>query len=257
LENAQGQIRGIFDGKVIIVTGGSSGIGLASAQTFARRGGQVLIVGRRAEAVEAAVKSHGRIMGMVADVSREENAAAVVKHALDLWGHLDVLVNNAGMFALGSLETITSDQITSLFQTNVSGPTWFSKAALEALTQTRGTIINLSSTYGHKPTAAGSYYAASKAAIEHLTRCWALELAPRGIRVNAVAPGPTETPILQQAGLSESTIEAVKQTEINTIPMGRRGTPEDIASWIVRLAEPKTTWVTGQIITVDGGLELV
>lgn len=167
------------------------------------------------------------------------------------------VINNAGMFALASLETVTSDQATSLFQTNVLGPTWLSKAALEALTETKGAIVNVSSTYGHKPTAQSAYYAASKAALEHLTRCWALELASRGIRVNAVAPGPTETPLLQQMGLSASTIEMIKQMESKSIPLGHRGKPDEVASWIVQLAGPAATWITGQIITVDGGLELI
>nr|WP_255553176.1 SDR family oxidoreductase [Ktedonobacter sp. SOSP1-52] len=125
------------------------------------------------------------------------------------------------------------------------------------MTESKGAIVNISSTYGHRPTAQGTYYAASKAALEQLTRCWALELASRGIRVNAVAPGPTETPILQQAGLSASTIETIEQDESTSIPLGRRGTPEEVASWIVSLADPVATWLTGQVITVDGGLELI
>lgn len=246
-----------FDGKGIIITGGGSGIGLATAQLFAQQGGHVLVVGRRPELLKDAARSHEQIASMVADVSREEDATAVVKYALDLWGQLDVLVNNAAMFASASLETVTSDQAASIFQANVLGPTWLSKAALGALTESKGAIVNISSTYGHRPTAQGAYYAASKAALEHLTRCWALELASRGIRVNAVAPGPTETPILQRTGLSASTIETIKQTESRSIPLGRRGVPEEVAPWIVSLADPAATWMTGQIITVDGGLELI
>jgi NAD(P)-dependent dehydrogenase (short-subunit alcohol dehydrogenase family) len=249
--------QALFDGKGIIITGGSSGIGLATARLFAQQEGHVLIVGRRPDLLKDAARSHEKIVSMVADVSREEDATTVVNYALDLWGHLDVLVNNAALFALASLETITSEQAISIFQTNVLGPTWLSKAALGALTQSKGAIVNISSTYGHRPTAQSAYYAASKAALEHLTRCWARELAARSIRVNAVAPGPTETPILLRTGLSASTIETIKQTESKSIPLGRRGVPEEVASWIVSLADPEATWITGQVITVDGGLELI
>lgn len=247
----------LFDGKTILVTGGSSGIGLAAALLFARLGGNVLITGRHAEALAETTQSHQRIVSVVADVSNEENATTVVKHALDLWGRLDVLVNNAAMFISASLEAITPDQAIATFQTNVLGPTWLSKAALEALTNTSGSIINISSTFGHRPAAQIGHYAASKAALEHLTRCWALELAPRKVRVNAIAPGPTETPVLQRAGLSMQDIETIKQTERASIPLGRRGEPEEVAHWIISLANPTVTWVTGQVITIDGGMELI
>ena len=119
----------------------------------------------------------------------------------------------------------------------------------------RDRIVNVSSTFGSKPVAGLSHYAASKAALDHLTRCWALELAPQGVRVNAVAAGPTETGALTgMMGLSPEQAEAVKERERERIPLKRRGNPEEVARWIVSLADPASDWVTGQVITVDGGL---
>jgi NAD(P)-dependent dehydrogenase (short-subunit alcohol dehydrogenase family) len=147
--------------------------------------------------------------------------------------------------------------VTSLFATNILGPTLLSRAALPSLKATQGSIVNISSTFGHKASPMISHYAASKAALEHLTRCWALELAPFGIRVNAVAPGPTETDILERSGMSADAVDQIKKEEALRIPLGRRGDPEEVASWIVKLAEPEASWMTGQVISVDGGLGIV
>src|SRR5690606_14740569 len=145
---------------------------------------------------------------------------------------------------------------TSLFATNILGPTLLSQAALPSLKASKGSIVNVSSTFGHKAAPQISHYAASKAALEHLTRCWALELAPFHIRVNAVAPGPTETEILARSGLSNDAIDELKRAEAKQVPLQRRGTPEEIAAWIVNLSNPEATWITGQVIAVDGGLSI-
>ncbi len=130
------------------------------------------------------------------------------------------------------------------------------QAALPHLARSRGAVINVSSTYGHKAAPYISHYAASKAALEHLTRCWALELAPKGIRVNSVAPGPTETPALSSFGLPPEAVEQIKLREIQMIPLGRRGAPDEVARWIVRLGSSDEDWITGQVISVDGGLSI-
>jgi NAD(P)-dependent dehydrogenase (short-subunit alcohol dehydrogenase family) len=243
--------------KVVIITGGSSGIGRAAALSFAERGARVLITARRAAPLDEAAGLHPNIVGLVADAAAPDDAARTIAKAVDIWGRLDVLVNNAGAGAILPLADATADRITNIFAVNVLGPSLLAAAALPYLAAAKGTIINVSSTFGHKPVAGLSHYAASKAALEHLTRCWALELAPHGVRVNAVAAGPTESGALTgMMGLSPEQAAAVKEEERERIPLRRRGNPDDVAQWIVSLADPASAWVTGQVIAVDGGLGL-
>jgi NAD(P)-dependent dehydrogenase (short-subunit alcohol dehydrogenase family) len=214
-------------GSVVIITGGSSGIGRTTALSFASRGARVLITGRRAASLDETAKDRPNIKTLVADT-----------------GEADA--------------EVTERRILDIFAVNVLGPSLLAKEALPHLKDTKGSIINISSTYGTKVGIALSHYGASKAALEYLTRSWALELAPSKIRVNAVAVGPTETGALEgMMKLSRQQAAAVKQEERQQIPLGRRGTPEDISRWIVSLAEPASSWITGQVLAVDGGLSLV
>jgi NAD(P)-dependent dehydrogenase (short-subunit alcohol dehydrogenase family) len=246
-----------FTDKVVIVTGGSSGIGRAAALEFARQGARVLITGRRADALDEAAGDHTAIAGLVADVASPGDAERTIATAIDRWGRLDVLVNNAGAGAILGLADVTAQRIEDIFAVNVVGPSLLAKAACPHLAASRGCIVNISSTFGHKPAAGLSHYAASKAALEHLTRCWALELAPLGIRVNAVAAGPAATGALTgMMGLSPEEAAAVEEQERGQIPLGRRGRPDEVARWIVHLADPNSDWITGQVITADGGLGL-
>jgi len=238
--------------KVVIVTGGSSGIGRAAALSFARKGAKVVITGRRAALLEEAAAEHPNIVGLVADAAAPDDAVRTIAKAVDTWGRLDVLVNNAGAGAILPLAEASADRITKIFAVSL-----LATAALRHLAGTKGTIINVSSTFGHTPVAGLSHYAASKAALEHLTRCWALELAPHGVRVNAIAAGPTESGALTgMMGLSPEQAAAIEEQERERIPLKRRGEPDDVARWIVRLADPASEWVTGQVIAVDGGLGL-
>ncbi len=246
-----------FKDRVVIVTGGSSGIGRAAALQFATFGARVLITGRQAASLDEAAKDHPNIEAMVADTARPEDASRTVSKAIERWGRLDILVNNAGAGAIMPLAEVTAKQVTDIFAVNVLGPSLLAREALSHLKETKGSIINISSTYGSKAGAGLSHYGASKAALEYLTRAWALELAPVGIRVNAIAVGPTESgALLGMMGLSAEEAEAVKQHERGQIPLGRRGLPEEVAHWIVSLANPENDWVTGQIFGVDGGLGL-
>jgi NAD(P)-dependent dehydrogenase (short-subunit alcohol dehydrogenase family) len=246
-----------FQDKVVIVTGGSSGIGRSSAFQFAAAGAHVLITGRRAERLDEASQDHPHIEPVVADTSRPEDAFRTVSSAIERWGRLDVLVNNAGAGAIMPLAEVSADRITDIFAVNVLGPSLLAKEALPHLKGTKGSIINISSTYGSKAGAGLSHYGASKAALEYLTRAWALELAPAGIRVNAIAVGPTESGALTgMMGLTAEQAESVKQHEQKQIPLGRRGLPDEVARWILSFANPENEWVTGQIFGVDGGLGL-
>jgi NAD(P)-dependent dehydrogenase (short-subunit alcohol dehydrogenase family) len=247
-------MNGLND-KVVIVTGGSSGIGRAAARSFAQHGAKVIVTGRRAGPLREAMNDHPNIAGFTADVSAPADAARTINETLNTWGRVDILVNNAGAGAILPMSDATAEKIARIFAVNVVGPSLLSAAALPYLAASKGAIVNVSSTLGQKATPGLSHYAASKAALDHLTRCWALELAPQGVRVNAVAAGPTETGALTgMMGLSEEQAEAVKERERERIPLGRRGQPEEVARWIVSLADPASEWVTGQVITIDGGL---
>jgi NAD(P)-dependent dehydrogenase (short-subunit alcohol dehydrogenase family) len=147
--------------KIVIVTGGSSGIGRAAALRFARQGHKVLVTGRRAAPLEETVAEHPSIVGLVADAASAEDASRTIAKAVDLWGRVDTLINNAGAGAILPLADTTADRMTDIFSVNVLGPSLLASAAVPHLRATRGTIINVSSTFGHKPTAGLSHYAAS------------------------------------------------------------------------------------------------
>src|SRR5882757_11037 len=243
--------------RTALVTGGGSGIGRASAVALAASGMDVLVIGRRQQALQDTADLHPGIRYLVGDITEAEDIAAAVRVAATTHDRIDVVVNNAGIINPAPLEKIEEDAALAVWRTNVLAPTLLAKAALPYLVRTRGVIINVSSTFGGKPAPGASQYGASKAALEQLTRSWAVELADRGVRVNAVAPGPTESEALRGAGLSPEVIERAKAEERSRIPLGRRGEPEDVARWVVAFADPAAGWVTGQVLGVDGGYRLV
>ncbi|HEX4339984.1 MAG TPA: SDR family oxidoreductase [Polyangiaceae bacterium] len=245
-----------FQGKVVLITGANSGIGETAAVLFARAGATVFGVARRKEALEAARAAHPEIHWVLADVSQSAQVNAAVDSVVREAGRLDVLVNNAAVFAVGPLEQASDEMVRVQFETNVLGTSFVTKAALPALKASKGTILNISSAAGHIPVPNASHYGATKAAVESFTRSWAKEFAPYGVRVNAIAPGPTETPVFDKLGLPNEAVPAVKKSFVDQVPLGRMASTEEIARWIVAFAEPSVTWVTGQVISIDGGMSL-
>ena len=185
---------------------------------------------------------------MLADVGNAAQVRGAIDSVVGEAGRLDVLVNNAAIFQFASLEDSTEQLVRSQFDTNVVGLTLVTQAALPALKHSHGAIINISSAAGHKAVPGGAHYGATKAAVESLTKSWALELAPHGVRVNAIAPGPTETAILDKLPIPPEMKPVVKAQFVKQVPLGRMASAQEVAHWIVVVAEPGNTWMTGHVL---------
>jgi len=241
---------------VVLVTGALTGIGRATALAFARDGARLVVSGRRDEAGQALAEEL-RALGaqaeyVRADVRDEADVRRLVDRAVERFGRLDVAVNNAGTEGrLGPLTEQTVDNYEATFGANVLGTLLSLKHEMRVmLAQGSGAIVNLSSVAGQAGMAGAAVYAASKHAVEGLTRSAALEGAAAGVRVNAVAPGPVATPMLDRFTGGD---EAAKSGSLATIPARRAGTPEEIARTIVFLAGDQARYLTGQSLAVDGG----
>jgi NAD(P)-dependent dehydrogenase (short-subunit alcohol dehydrogenase family) len=245
-----------FEGKVVLVTGANSGIGEAMAVAFQEAGATVFALARRKEAVETARSRHPRIHWLLADVRNEGQVIQAVEAVTREGKRLDVVVNNAGIGTFVPLEQSTSELVRSQFEVNVFGPTFVTRAALAALKASKGSVVNIGSAAGHRPMPGGAHYGATKAALESLTRSWALELAPHGIRVNMIAPGPTDTPVFEKLGFPAEAVDAVKAQFVKQVPLGRLASAGEVARWVVSISEPTVTWVTGQVLSIDGGMSL-
>lgn len=240
---------------VVLVTGALTGIGRATALAFAKEGARVVVSGRRADAGRA-FAAELRDLGaeaefVAADVRHEEDVRTLIGQTIARFGRLDVAVNNAGTEGQpGPLTEQTAESYAATFDTNVLGVVLSLKHELRAMReQGSGSIVNLSSTMGHKGAAGASLYTASKHAVEGLTKAAALEGAVFGVRVNAVAPGPVETGMLNRfTGGADR-----KAGLIAGVPLKRAGAPEEIAKAILFLASEQASFVTGQIVSVDGG----
>jgi NAD(P)-dependent dehydrogenase (short-subunit alcohol dehydrogenase family) len=241
--------------QVVLVTGGLTGIGRAAAVAFAKKDAKVVVGGRRDDAGQELVKelrSFGSEAEFVlADVRKEDGVRALVDKTVARFGRLDVAVNAAGSEGQpGPITDQTAESYAATFDTNVLGVILSMKHEVRVMQEHGGgSIINISSTFGHKGTASAPVYAGSKHAVEGLTKSVALEVAKSGVRVNAVAPGPTDTGLLTRF---TSTPEN-KAALMATVPMDRLGLPEEIADAIVFLASDEASFVTGHVLNVDGG----
>lgn len=243
--------------RTVVVTGGGTGIGRASALAFARLGAAtVVITGRRKERLDEVAVRDPAVVPVAADVTTPEGAEAVAGAVRARGGTLDVLVHNAGVFRFTPLTALDTATAREVLDTNVLGPALLTGHLLPLLRSPGGSIVLVSSRGGHNPGPGSSLYSASKAAVHSFTTSWAAELAERGIRVNAVAPGFVRTEAYAANGLGPEEVEGLFAGVTPTIPLGRVAESEDIASWITHLAGPAGELVTGQVVTVDGGLDV-
>lgn len=235
--------------KNALVTGGNSGIGYATAKLLAEHGYAVTISGRNQAALETAANEL-HVEAITADMGNLQDIAKLAAHFSE--SGLDVLINNAAAAKFQSVSAITPADFDEIFHINVRGPLILLQGLLPALEKRRGSVTTVSSVIVIKGIPNASLYAASKGAVEAYTRTLAKELAPRGIRVNAVAPGAIDTPIVDKIGLSKEQLQAMRKMQEANIPMGRYGEPVEVAKVILAMAE--SSYVTGAIWRVDGGV---
>jgi NAD(P)-dependent dehydrogenase (short-subunit alcohol dehydrogenase family) len=241
--------------QIVLITGGLTGIGRAAAVAFAKKGAKVVVAGRRDEAGKALVKEL-RAFGseaefINADVRKEDDVRAMVDKTVAQFGRLDVAVNNAATEGqTGPITDQTAESYAATFDTNVLGVLLSMKHEVRVMReQGSGSIINISSTYGHEGAAGASVYVASKHAVEGITKSVALETVKSGLRVNAVAPGPIDTGMLTRFTRTPENKSAL----VTTVPMDRLGLSEEVANAIVFVASDEASFITGHILNVDGG----
>jgi 3-oxoacyl-[acyl-carrier protein] reductase len=241
--------------KVAIVTGGGQGIGKATSLKFAQEGAKVVVADMNQETANAVVNeitsAGGQAIAVVANVAQEDSAQALIDKAAEWGGSVDILVNNAGITKDTQLRKMTKDQWDAVINVNLTG-VWLCgrAAAVKMAEQGSGVILNGSSISGLTGNFGQSNYTATKGALIAMTKTWALELGAKNVRVNAIAPGFTATPMVET--VPEKVIEKVK----GKTPLGRLGLPEDIANVYTFLASDDASFITGQVIVVDGGLTL-
>jgi NAD(P)-dependent dehydrogenase (short-subunit alcohol dehydrogenase family) len=246
-------------GKAAIVTGAGTGIGRAIALALAREGAKVAVAGRRRgkleEVAQAIRQVGGEALVTVCDVSSEADSYRVVKDAEEAFGHVNVLVNNAGALSVSTVESISVEEWDRLMATNLKGPFLMSRAVLPAMRQAGGgAIVNVGSVLGLVAMKDRAAYCASKGGITMLTKAMALDHAQEKIRVNCICPAIVETDLIRELFSNSEEGRRARDTRLATLPLGKFGKPDDIAELAVFLASEESSWMTGTAIPVDGGL---
>ncbi|WP_190820389.1 SDR family NAD(P)-dependent oxidoreductase [Saccharopolyspora pogona] len=253
---------GQLEGKVAVVTGGSAGIGAATARRFALEGATVFVTGRRQAELDTAVKAineqnaRGQAIAVRSDVSSLEDLDRLYARVGDHSGRIDVLFANAGVAELARLEDVSEDHFDRVFGINVRGLLFTVQKALPLLSD-RASVILTSSIAASKGVEASSVYSAAKAAVRNFARTWAVELAGRRIRVNAVSPGPVETPLFSGIVSDPAQGTDFRDALLASMPLGRLGDPDEVAAAVLVLATDASSFTTGAEFFVDGGLAQV
>ena len=249
-----------FNGKSVVITGATSGIGHACAIAFANEGAKIACVGRKEDALKQVadeIRSAGaEALTVRADLSNEQEADSVIDETVRAFGGVDVLVNAAGFLTTGTIENTSQEAWDEMMNVNVRAVFRLMQKALPSLIDRRGNIVNVSSVTGLRSFPGVLAYCVSKAAVDQLTRCAALELAAKGVRVNAVNPGVVVTEIHKRGGMNAEAYAAFLEHSKTTHPLGRTGRPEEIAALVLFLASDEATWITGGTYSIDGGRAL-
>lgn len=246
-----------FNGKVVFVTGATSGIGRACATSFAKHGARVVCIGRNLKALQdlaneiTGVGSEGLMLA--ADLSRDAEANNAISQAITTLGGIDVLVNAAGHISNGTIENTSLQAWDEMLNVNVRAIFNLMQKSLPSLIARNGNIVNISSVTGLRAFPGVLAYCVSKAALDQLTRCSALELATKGVRVNAVNPGVVRTEIHKRGGMNDDSYAAFVEHSKTTHPLGRVGEPQEIADLVMFLASDRASWITGATYSIDGG----
>ena len=241
-------------GKIAVITGGNSGIGLATAKRFVSEGANVFIFGRRQNEIDAGISEIGKnVIGIQGDVSNLADLDRLYDVVKDQKGHLDILFANAGIAQFSPLGEISEEHFDKIFRINVKGLLFTVQKALPIL-EDGGSIILNASIGSSKGVGGSSVYSATKAAVRSFARTWTVDLRDRNIRVNAISPGPIDTPIFSSITQNEEQSELFKKNIVNAVPMKRMGSPDEVAKAVSFLASDESSYVTGIELFVDGGL---